>query len=618
MRGLSCFVLGMVMLAANGAAQETEGNLWDRFTDPYRAPGVPAHRAEDTARLKRLIRDGRLDLSLDDAISLAIENNLDVAVQRYLPLFASSDVTRSQAGALLRGLQLSVREGPAGIGGPSSPVLTGSIDNTNSQADVSLSLGQLGNVGTSSLASGPPVPSFDPLLNGQLSWTDRTSPQPSQASYGTDSLETHTGIANLGLLKGFSTGGQFAFSITNNRLNLNSNRLDLNPYTTASVGLTVTQPLLQGFGKAVSERYIRIALTNQKVADLAFRQQLVATVAGVLRLYYDLVSVRLDVEVKQQALKRAETLLENNRIQVEVGTLPPIEVSRAQAEVARSRQALTNSESLVLQQEVILKNYLSRRGTEDPEIRQARIQTLDRIQIPDREAPKDLERLAEQAFLNRPDYLQATLQIDNARTALNGARSALAPQLNLVGYVQNNALAGEMNTLAPEPAVYPQLTGGYGDLLSQLFRRRYPDYGVFLQLNIPLGNRQARADMFRDQAVVNQADLRLEQLRHQIRTEVEAAIIALDRARAASETARQNRILQDEALQAEQERYAVGASTSFFVIQYQRDLAQARSDEVIAESQYAKAKTALERATGMILDAHHIDFGEAYRGEMNR
>ncbi len=508
MRGLSLFVLGLALLAGNGVAQDTGGSIWDRFTDPYRAPEVPAHRTGDTVRLKRLIREGRIDLSLEDAISLAIENNLDVAVQRYLPLFAGSDVTRSQAGALLRGLQLSVRESPAGVGGPSSQVLTGAVDNSNSQADVSLSLGQLGNVGTSSLASGPSVPSFDPSLNGQLSWTDRTSPQASQATYGTDALETHTGVANLGLFKGFSTGAQIALNFTNNRQNLNSGRLDLNPYTTSSLGLTVTQPLLQGSGKAVNQRYIRIALNNQRVADLAFRQQLVATVSGVIRLYYDLVSVRLDVEVKQQALKRAETLLENNRIQVEVGTLPPIEVSRAQAEVARSRQALTNSESLVLQQELILKNYLSRRGTEDPEVQQAHITTLDRIQIPDREEPRDLERMVEQAFLNRPDFLQAKLQIENARTALNGSRSALAPQLN--------------------------------------------------------------------------------------------------------------RILQEEALQAEQERYAVGASTSFFVIQYQRDLAQARSDEVIAESQYAKAKTALERATGMTLDAHHIELDEAYRGELNR
>jgi outer membrane protein len=339
-----------------------------------------------------------------------------------------------------------------------------------------------------------------------------------------------------------------------------------------------------------------------------------------MRLYYDLVSVNQDVEVKQQTLKSAETLLENNQVQVDVGTLAPIEVVRAQAEVARSRQALTNSESLVLQQEVILKNFLSRRGTEDPEIRSARIVATDRIHIPDKEAPQELEELVQQAFKNRPDYLQALFQLDNARIALKGSKNALLPQLDLVGTVANNGLAGEINPLEVPGSFPPDqaFLGGYGTLLSQVFRRNYPDYGVFLQLNIPLRNREARADMMRDTAQVNQSELRLAQLKHQVQTEVEAAIIALQRARAGYDAARQTRVLQEDALQAEQEKYNVGATTSFFVIQYQRDLAQARSDEVLAESLYAKAQTALERAIGMTLARHNIEFDEAYNGQLRR
>ena len=427
-------------------------------------------------------------------------------------------------------------------------------------------------------------------------------------------------------MKGFSTGTQLNIAFTNTRQNVNSSKFDYNPYTASSLSFTVTQPLLQGFGIATNKRYIHIAANNEKIADLTFQQQLISTVSGVIRLYYDLVSVKEDVEVKRQALVRAQALLEINQVQVDVGTLAPIEVTRAQAEVARSRQALTNSESLVIEQELILKNFLSRRGTEDPEIRTARITTLDKINIPDRDILPPLEKLVADAFESRPDYRQAKIQLENAGIALKGSRNALLPQLDLVGVVQNDALAGEVNQIPPPgapPGSYvryadPQFLGGYGSALAQIFRRNYPDYGVLFQLSIPLSNRQARADMMRDQAQILQAEIRLEQLKHQVRTDVEASVIALQRARAAYDSARQTRILQEETLQAEEERYSVGASTSYFIIQYQRDLAQARSDEVLAESLYAKAQTALERAVGQTLTRHNIDLGEAYNGQVQR
>jgi outer membrane protein len=614
------FALLMILSAFAAPAQETSTGFWHKLSEPYRAPEVPAGRYQDTARLKPLMREGRLYLSLDDAIALAVENNLDVAVERYLPVFAKADLLRTESGATLRGLQLTVREGPPGVGGPGSPVLTSGIDNTNSQTDVNLALGQITGIGSSPISSGPPVPSFDPNLIGQYGWNHSTTPQTSQFSVGSVTLVAGTTVFNTGYLQGFSPGTQLAVTFNNTRQSLNAPRVDYNPYTAGSLGVTVTQPLLQGFGIATNKRFIRIALNNEKIADLTFRQQLVATVSAVMRLYYDLVSVNQDVEVKQQTLKSAETLLENNQVQVDVGTLAPIEVVRAQAEVARSRQALTNSESLVLQQEVILKNFLSRRGTEDPEIRSARIVATDRIHIPDKEAPQELEELVQQAFKNRPDYLQALFQLDNARIALKGSKNALLPQLDLVGTVANNGLAGEINPLEVPGSFPPDqaFLGGYGTLLSQVFRRNYPDYGVFLQLNIPLRNREARADMMRDTAQVNQSELRLAQLKHQVQTEVEAAIIALQRARAGYDAARQTRVLQEDALQAEQEKYNVGATTSFFVIQYQRDLAQARSDEVLAESLYAKAQTALERAIGMTLARHNIEFDEAYNGQLRR
>jgi outer membrane protein len=623
---LNCALL-MVLCAVIAPAQESNTGFWHKLGEPYRPLDVPANRYQDTARLKALMRGGQIFLSLDDAVALAIENNLDVAVQRSLPIFAKADVLRAKSGANVRGLQLTVREGPPGVGGPSSTILTGGIDNTNSQADVNLALGQVPGIGTASFSSGPKIPSFDPFLNGQYGWSHRTTPQTSQLSFATRSLVTESTVFNTAYQQGFGSGAQLSFAFNNNRQNLNSGRIDYNPYTASALGLTVTQPLLQGFGLATNRRYIRIAQNNEKIADLTFRQQLVATVSGVIRLYYDLVSVNQDVEVKREALKRAETLLENNQVQVDVGTLAPIEVVRAQAEVARSRQALTNSESLIFQQELILKNFLSRRGTEDAEIQSARVVAVDKIRIPDQDNLPPLEKMMEEAFQNRPDFVQAHLQLQNARIALQGSKNALLPQLDLVGTVQNNALAGGINPLPPPnsspdaPIVRspdPAFVGGYGTVLSQIFRRHFPDYGVYLQLSIPLSNRQARADMMRDQAQSSQAEMRLEQLKHQVRTDIEASRIALQRARAAYEAAKQTRILQEDALQAEQEKYSVGATTSFFLIQYQRDLAQARSDEVLAQSLYAKAQTALERAVGQILSQHNIELDEAYSAEVRR
>jgi outer membrane protein TolC len=625
MRKYGCALL-IGLFAVTAPAQESGSGFWHKLGEPYRALDLPANRYGDTARLKSLLRAGQIYLTLDDAIALAIENNLDIEVQRSLPVFARADVLRAKSGANVRGLSLTVREGPVGVGGPSSLVLTGAIDNTNSQSEFSLALGQVPGLGLAAFSSGSRIPVFDPLLSGQFGWSHLTTPQTSQANYAVSSLVTGNTVFNAELLKGYSTGTQLSLAFTNTRQNQNSTKFDYNPYTFSSLGFSITQPLLQGFGIANNKRYIRIAANNEKIADLAFRQQLIATVSSVIRLYYDLVSVNEDVEVKRQALKRAQALLEINQIQVDVGTLAPIEVTRAQAEVARSQQALTNSESLVIQQELILKNFLSRRGTEDPEIRNARIAALDKITIPDRDTTPPVEKLVADAFQNRPDYLQARVQLDNAGIALRGSRNALLPQLDLVGTVQNNALAGEVNPV-PLPGslpgstvhyVDPQFLGGYGSVLAQILRRNYPDYGVLFQLNIPLSNRQARADLMRDQAQELQAEIRLEQLKHQVRTDVEAAVIALQRARAAYDSARQTRILQEETLQAEEEKYSVGATTSFFIIQYQRDLAQARSDEVLAESLYAKAQTALERAVGETLTRHNIELGEAYAGQVQR
>jgi outer membrane protein TolC len=521
-------------------------------------------------------------------------------------------------------------ETPAGVGGPGAPLLT-TVGSYNPAGSVSPNIGELAGIaaqetnlsilGASASSAGPRLPLFDPVLGGSVNAAHVSAAQSSFGSNGVNPLVYSNLGGNFGLQKGFATGAALNLGYTSLRQDGNWQRNDYNPYTNGTLGLSVTQPLLLGFGRAVNRRYIRIAGNNQRISDYVFRQQVIATVSSVIRLYWDLVSLNEDVRVKREALRLAEKLLENNRVQVEVGTLAPIEVKRAQAEVARSRQDLTNSESLLLQQELVIKKVLTRDGLNEQLIRAARVVPLDRIGIPPRDEIQPVQDLIAQASRNRPDLAGARLLIENSQTSLRGSRNALLPELDLVGSLQNNGFAGQVNGApagsGPVRTVDPFFLGGAGTLLSQIFARNLPNYAIGAQLTIPLRNRVAQADVVRDQLELRQAQVRLHNVEEQVRLEIESALIALSRARTSYDAALQTRQLQQEALEAEQERYAVGASTSFFVIQYQRDLTQAQTTELIAKGNYAKARAALDRALGATLERNNVQIPEAERGQVS-
>ena len=605
---------------------------WNRFVAPYRARYVSPPSFSNSPRLDSLIRAGQLYLSLQDAIALVIENNLDIELERYGPKIAQSDSLRAEGGGLLRGVPLTIRELPQGVGGPGAPYLTtvgGTAPASNvptNEADlapITEQVTDLSILGSFPLSPGSAIPQFDPALVGLASWSHQSVPQASFSSYSVYNLTTNGFTGNVGLQQGFATGATINVGYDNLYSNSNALRNDYNPFTTASLGITFTQPLLQGFGIATNRRFIRIGRNDERISDYVFRQQVIDTVAAVIRLYWDYETLVEDVHVKEQALAASQKLYEDNKSQVEIGTLAPLELKRAQAEVARSRQDLTNSQSLVLQQELVLKTVLTRTGNGDPHLESAHIVPLDKIEIPAQEKVQPVQDLLQEAISNRPDIAQAKIQIDNSNVSLKGAKNALLPTLDLIGSLQNNALTGQLNdgsipgaafTRAPD-SIY---VGGYGNALSQLFQHNFPNYSVGVLLTIPLKNRTAQADVVRDELQVRQSEVRLKQLYNQVRLEVENALVALQRARASYDAALETRQLQEEALAAEQERYAVGASTSFFVIQYQRDLEQARSSEVIAEGNYAKSKAALDRATGATLDVNGVQIDQAYQGQVSR
>lgn len=615
MRALIASVLIPVLLPAQ------QMSTLEMSPRPYRVEPAPPLRLANSVRWENLLREGKIYLSLEEAMALGLENNLDLAIVRYAPQFAAADEMRARAGGALRGVPLTVREGPQGIGGPNvtaggtlgggdAPGLA-SLGNPGVQTDLSL-------IGSLPLSTGTNVPVFDPLAYGQVNHTHTSAPQNSAFFPGLRSINSDITDGAVGVQKGFSTGALVDFNFNSQHWANNSPLLNYNPYHTTALSLSLTQPLLRGFGAAVNKRYIRIAKNNSKISERVFEQQVIATVAAIIRMYWDLVSLNQDVEVRREAVTSAERLLEDNKSQVEAGTLAPIDVTRAKAELARRQRDLAVADSLVRQQEAVMKDYLTRVAL-TPELQKARIVPTDTIQIPEREDLVDIEALVAKAYERRPDLAQAKMQVENSEISLKGSRSALLPALDVVASARNNGLAGDVSTVPGPPGSVigtnrfrdPLLTGGYGSALAQVFRRNFPDYAVGARLSIPLTNQAARADVVRDQLAVRQQELRLQQLYKQVRLEVTNAQIALEQARASWQAIQQERVLGEQTLEAEKEKLSVGASTMYVVIQHQRDLAALKSSEVAARSTYMKARTALERAAGMILEAYAVKIEEA-------
>jgi len=595
---------------------------------PYHMPVVQPPRSDNSDRLSSLLRNGTLYLSLQDAIDLAVENNFDIEIQRFVRQFALTDLLRAKAGGTLRNVITTIRQLPAGVGGPGEPLLT-TVGGYSPVLQLPSSSANLATItGTQSdpsvlastpLSSGSAIPQFDAALRGQVNLSQQIMPQPSSFQTGSSLFSSHLLLGSFGFVKGFSTGTAVQVNFTGTRQSENSTRLNLNPFTTADLNVSLVQPLLQGFGLAVNRRFIRIAKNEHGISTEAFRQQLISTVSDVIRLYWDLVSLREDVAVKRESLVYAQRLYEDTKVQVEQGTQAPIQLTQAQASVASSRQDLNNAEGLVLQQELLLKEVLTRRGVSDPTLADARIVSVTKIEEPGKDPLPALAALVEEAQRDRPDLALAQTQIENTKLSLKGSRNALLPELNLVASVQNNGLAGQLNSLG-QGVLPPDATllGGFGDAVRQVFNRNFPDYVVGIQLTIPLQNRIAQADAARDLLQFRQSEVRLQQLASQIRLEVGNAWIALERAKVSYEAAAETRKLQEKALAIEKERFDVGASITYNVIQHERDLAQARSAAVTALGVYAKAKAALDRAVGSTLLNNNIVLEEAYQGKVTR
>lgn len=600
-----------------------QAGFFDRFKVNYEPREIVPIRLANSNRLEALLRAGKLYLSLRDAVALALENNLDIELQRYGPEIARASLMRAQAGGLLRGVPPTVQAGPASAQAQATGSQTGGFGGGGVAQRTGAGGGGGDTGGTVITATGTALQNLDPVFVSSVNFGHQTRPQANTVTTGLTSTVFDFAQHSYSLSKSWISGTSTSFGWNNTNLTGNNPLSDINPSKTANFQLQVSQRLLQGFGVAVNNRNIRIQKNNMKVTDLQFRAQLITTIAAITNLYWDLVSFNEDLKVKQQALSLAEKLFEDNKKQVEIGTLAPIEVVSAEAQVARRQQELLVAETVLLQQETIIKNALSRTGVASPMLADARIVPTDPIRVPDVDPVVPLQDLYDQAVQDRPDIQQTKINIENSKIGLKGSRSQLLPSLDLQGNLQNNALAGSINDLLlrgnPLPRnVDPFFIGGFGKTLNQLFRRNFPDYSLGFQLNVPLRNRSAQADMIIDSLSLRQQELNEQRTLNQLRVDISNAVIGLRQARARYETALKERKLQEQTLDAEQKKYALGASTVYFVIQYQRDLAQAQSNVVAALATYAKSRVDLERVTGQTIKANEIDVVEAMNARVSR
>jgi outer membrane protein TolC len=585
--------------------------LFGFLTRAYQQRAVPPVNLNNSGRLGTLLRAGSLYLSARDVVALAIENNIDIEIQRYGPLMARQDIDRARVGGALRAPSTAIAPGPQSVS------LTGiNVSNTSLASGAGVGSG-----GGITEQIGAPIPQTDPILSLSTNFGHYTSPQSNLVLYQANSVVDDTQTVNAGYSQQFMSGAAVSLYYSSTRVTVNTPTLVLNPFTQGSLNLNLSQNLLQGFGASVNNRYLRIAGNNSRYSDLQLKQQVMTTVSAVLNLYWDLVAFNEDARLKRLALDSARQLYEDNKKELMAGAIAAIEVTRAQAEIPAREEDVLIAQTNILQQEIVLKNALSRRGMQDPALEDAHIVTLDPIQVPEQEGLPPVKELVKQALEKRPDLDQNRINIQSQLLVLSGDRSALKPSLQAFASFTNAAQVGAPNPLnvnnefgAPDPYYY----GGYGSLLAQMFRRNFPNYTVGFSLTVPIRNRAAQADFATDQLQMRQQELQLEKSISQVSVDVRNALIGVEQAHSRYETALETLKLARETLEAEKKKYEFGKSTNALVIQAQRDVVAAESEQVQSMANYTHARIALDQAVGMTLERNDISMAEAASGQVDR
>jgi outer membrane protein TolC len=584
---------------------------------PYTPTHVAAASFINSVRLDNLVKDGKIYLSLSDALALALENNYDIAIARYNLDIADTDILRSRAGATLLGVNSGVISST--LGGASSTLTGGGGPGGTTVGSGGAASGSAGLV-LSTSGAGPLPESLDPTVVGTIQLERAKQPQTNLLfSGGKSSLTTNTDAYNFTYNQGFVTGTSLQVGFNNTRATTDNGFSTYSPQLNASFKATATQHLLQGFGIFINKRFMYQALNDRRITDASFRQQILYTTNQVENIYWGLVSAYEDVQAKDRALTQSTQLLSDTQKQLDIGTMAPLDVVNAQQTVATDKQNLVSTQNSLKYQQMIMKQAIAR-NLNDPALEAADIIPTDRVsldQLPEESQPVD--ELVKIAFQQRPELEEAVLQLKNDEISLRGAKNGLLPTLDVFGFYSASAVGGAINPncinfFGSGPCVAP--TADYGTVISNLVNSTGPDKGAGFTLSIPLRNRPAQAEQARSLLEYRQEELRVEQLYTQIRMQVVNAQFALtnDRAQVLASRAAQNYAQQS--LDAEQKKLHLGASTTANVLQQERNLATAEYNMINAEAAYAKDRAGLYQTLASTLQHYGINLGDAASGNV--
>lgn len=585
--------------------------------NPFRAYApdeVPEPVLANSSRLDTLIREGKLYLSLKDAIELALENNLDLAIARYNLPIAETDILRTQAGGFFRGVNTGVVQGTpgGGVGGFGTGAPGAGAGGTTGGAG-GAGAGASGLV-QSTLGAGTAVASYDPSITGTVGVEHQTTPLANLQVYNVPSLQLNTAQANITYAQAFATGTSISFQFNNSRQTANSPDIFLSPALSSMFRFSFQQELLAGFGFGPNLRYLRIAKNNKRISDIAFKDQVIATVTQIENIYWDLVSAYEQTRVNEQSSSFAQQTLENAKKQFQLQSIPEMDVMRAEAEVSRRDQDLTVARTSLQFQETLIKNAVTK-SLEDPVLEAMPVVPTDRMQEVQPNAGPSIQDLTSSAFEGRPELAESDIDLVNRRISRQAGRNALLPALSLVGFWGSSGLAGPLNPVCT--GCTTNVPGDFAGALLNTFNDSSPDYYVGLNLNIPIRNRVAKADQYRSELEFRQAELRREQLKKQVRIEVRNAQYALEQTVARVQAAHKARDLAQRTFEITQKEQELGAGSSYQTLSAQRDLALAELDLVSAMTVLEKAKIELDRATGTTLEHNGIRVEDAVSGTIN-
>ena len=577
--------------------------------DAYRGKTVPPPSLENSARLDSLIRDGKLYLTLQNAIDLALENNLDLVIARYNLPIAQMDVLRTQAGGSVRGVNTGVVSGtPGGAGG---------VFGSSSGAGAGGTSGGAGGAGAgasglvqSTLGTGSVVSSYDPLINAKTSVDHTTQLLPNQILYGVPVIHQNTILGDITYSQAFPTGGAIQVAWNNNRQTSNSPNNTLNPQLNSYFEFYANQQLLAGFGLGPNLRFLRIAKTNQKVGDIAFRAQLIATVTQICDLYWDLVNAYDNEQVGERSVAFATETLNTARKQLSLQAIPEMEVLKAEADVATRQQDLTIARTNLELQELYMKNAISR-SLDDPVLQDMPVVPVDHIGTQVQPDDAAAQQMIADALKNRTELLESSLVLENSELSRKTARNALLPSLSVYGFYAGTGYGGTPNPLNNTSSNVP---GGFAGAVDNAFNYSSPEYQMGFQLSVPLRNRIAKADQYRTELEYRQSQVFLEELKKRIRIEVRNARFALEQGASRVDAARHARDLAQKTLDITQQEQKLGAGSNQQTLSAEHDLALAESALVTAETDYEKARIEVRRATGSVLEDYGISIANARTG----